>query len=432
MLQAMNTGHDGFICTIHCQQPRATPDPARDHHDDGGHGAVGPCDPRADRLGDPADRLPTAPEDGTRRFTHVTEVAGMEGEVITLQDIFLFDFSSGIDEEGRFRGRLKSTGLRPKFLDKLAERGVVHGSGGLRAGAEGSLTVLADTFFTSHGAQIYARAAASAWSPVLMAWFLLGSAARAKKDRAVEARMRAVIQPGSQPSSKAAVAEPGTGWIPDNVVEVRDAVRAVAGLQRPAGRASSRPRACRCARASSSWPPRSRRWSSASSAPRSCATVPRVGRSRRRRRVPDAVAAQRARQARRHLREQLPDVLTIMASSLRAGHSFLQALDTVGEGDRPAGGHRVPAGRRGDPAGPSGRGRARGPGRARRQRRLQVGGARGEHPARGRRQPGRDPGQRGRHAARAATLRGRSRSLPPRAGSPPGSWRCCPSASRCT
>jgi pilus assembly protein CpaF len=54
----------------------------------------------------------------------VTEVAGMEGEVITLQDIFLFDFSSGIDEEGKFRGHLKSTGLRPKFLDKLAERGV--------------------------------------------------------------------------------------------------------------------------------------------------------------------------------------------------------------------------------------------------------------------------------------------------------------------
>jgi pilus assembly protein CpaF len=48
----------------------------------------------------------------------------MEGDVITLQDIFLFDFHAGIDEEGKFRGRLKSTGLRPKFLDKLAERGV--------------------------------------------------------------------------------------------------------------------------------------------------------------------------------------------------------------------------------------------------------------------------------------------------------------------
>jgi pilus assembly protein CpaF len=63
-------------------------------------------------------------KDGTRRFTHVTELVGMEGDVITLQDIFTFDFAAGMDDEGRFKGRLKSTGLRPKFVDKLAERGV--------------------------------------------------------------------------------------------------------------------------------------------------------------------------------------------------------------------------------------------------------------------------------------------------------------------
>ncbi|HLB62435.1 MAG TPA: CpaF family protein, partial [Actinomycetota bacterium] len=63
-------------------------------------------------------------KDGTRRITHVTEVVGMEGDVITLQDIFLFDFSVGVDEEGRFKGRLKATGLRPTFLDKLQEKGV--------------------------------------------------------------------------------------------------------------------------------------------------------------------------------------------------------------------------------------------------------------------------------------------------------------------
>jgi pilus assembly protein CpaF len=48
----------------------------------------------------------------------------MESDVITLQDIFVFDFSAGIDEDGKVKGRLKATGLRPKFLDKLAERGV--------------------------------------------------------------------------------------------------------------------------------------------------------------------------------------------------------------------------------------------------------------------------------------------------------------------
>ena len=80
---------------------------------------------QADVRKNPLLWVPWAHErDGTRRFTHVTEVAGMEGEVITLQDIFLFDFSAGLDEEGRFRGRLKSTGLRPKFIEKLEERGV--------------------------------------------------------------------------------------------------------------------------------------------------------------------------------------------------------------------------------------------------------------------------------------------------------------------
>jgi pilus assembly protein CpaF len=63
-------------------------------------------------------------KDGTRHITHVTEVVGMEGDVITLQDIFLFDHSQGFDESGRSLGSLKSTGLRPKFLEKLAAAGV--------------------------------------------------------------------------------------------------------------------------------------------------------------------------------------------------------------------------------------------------------------------------------------------------------------------
>jgi pilus assembly protein CpaF len=62
--------------------------------------------------------------DGTRHITHVTEVVGMEGDVITLQDLFLFDYSAGYDEEGAPLGTLKSTGLRPKFLDKLSAHGI--------------------------------------------------------------------------------------------------------------------------------------------------------------------------------------------------------------------------------------------------------------------------------------------------------------------
>ena len=48
----------------------------------------------------------------------------MEGDVITLQDVFLFDFSAGVDEQGRFKGQFKSTGVRPKFAQKLADHGI--------------------------------------------------------------------------------------------------------------------------------------------------------------------------------------------------------------------------------------------------------------------------------------------------------------------
>jgi pilus assembly protein CpaF len=63
--------------------------------------------------------------DGTRSVTHVSEVMGMEGDTIVLQDIYLFDFGMGVDEEGRFLGHLKSTGIRPSFSERLADHGIV-------------------------------------------------------------------------------------------------------------------------------------------------------------------------------------------------------------------------------------------------------------------------------------------------------------------
>jgi pilus assembly protein CpaF len=62
--------------------------------------------------------------DGTRRVTHITEVNGMEGDVITLQDLFLFDTGMGVDDAGRYRGHLKATGIRPRFSEKLADNGI--------------------------------------------------------------------------------------------------------------------------------------------------------------------------------------------------------------------------------------------------------------------------------------------------------------------
>jgi pilus assembly protein CpaF len=75
-------------------------------------------------------------KDGSRRVVAITEVEGMESDVITLQDLFTFDYGAGRDTQGRFLGRLRSTGLRPKFTEHLHDLGIelppdmfVRGSG---------------------------------------------------------------------------------------------------------------------------------------------------------------------------------------------------------------------------------------------------------------------------------------------------------------
>jgi len=124
MMQAMNTGHDGSISTIHCNSPRDAlarlETMAMMSGMDIGIRAIREQISSALQVIVHQSRM----KDGTRRITHVTEIVGMEGDVITLQDLFLFDYSAGIDENGKFLGALKSTGLRPRFLDRLQERGV--------------------------------------------------------------------------------------------------------------------------------------------------------------------------------------------------------------------------------------------------------------------------------------------------------------------
>jgi hypothetical protein len=63
-------------------------------------------------------------KDGSRRITHITEVVGMEGDIITMQDLFLFDHSLGLDDQGRSQGSLKPTGIRPKFYERLRASGM--------------------------------------------------------------------------------------------------------------------------------------------------------------------------------------------------------------------------------------------------------------------------------------------------------------------
>ncbi len=128
MLQAMNTGHDGSLTTVHANSPRDTL--ARLETLVLMAGFDLPVRAIREQMASAIDVIVqlTRLRDGTRRVTHITEVQGMEGEVITLQDIFLFDFGAGVDEHGRYRGQLKATGIRPKFAEKLADQGIRLGA----------------------------------------------------------------------------------------------------------------------------------------------------------------------------------------------------------------------------------------------------------------------------------------------------------------
>jgi pilus assembly protein CpaF len=124
MLQAMNTGHDGSITTVHSNGPRDTL--SRIETMVMMAGMELPIKAIREQVASAIDLIvhQTRFKDGSRRITHITEVERMEGEVITLQDVFVFDHSAGFDENGRVLGRLRSTGLRPKFLEKLANSNV--------------------------------------------------------------------------------------------------------------------------------------------------------------------------------------------------------------------------------------------------------------------------------------------------------------------
>src|SRR5919106_2705894 len=124
MLQAMNTGHDGSLTTVHSNSPRDTLSRVETMVLMAGMDL--PIRAIREQVASAVDLIvhQSRLRDGSRRITHVTEVERMEGDVITLQDIFVFDHSMGFDADGRSRGRLKATGLRPKFLDKLAQNNV--------------------------------------------------------------------------------------------------------------------------------------------------------------------------------------------------------------------------------------------------------------------------------------------------------------------
>jgi pilus assembly protein CpaF len=124
MLQAMNTGHDGSICTVHANSPRDVLSRVETMVLMAGMDL--PMRAIREQVSSALDLIvqQTRFKDGSRRITHVTEVVSMEGDVITLQDIFAYDHGAGLDAQGRPVGVLKPTGIRPKFLDRLAHSGI--------------------------------------------------------------------------------------------------------------------------------------------------------------------------------------------------------------------------------------------------------------------------------------------------------------------
>jgi len=123
MLQAMNTGHDGSLTTVHANTPRD---------------ALSRLETMVSMAG---LNLPTSAvrhqiasainvviqiarlSDGKRKITSVSEVVGTEGDVITMQEIFVFE-RTGIGEQGQVLGRFRPTGIRPRFADRLLVAGI--------------------------------------------------------------------------------------------------------------------------------------------------------------------------------------------------------------------------------------------------------------------------------------------------------------------
>ena len=123
MMQAMNTGHEGSLSTVHANSPRdclsrvenmilmAGLDlPVR---------AIREQISSAIHMVIQISRL----SDGSRRITHVSEISGLEGQIVTMQDLFRFE-QEGIDAEGRVVGHFRSTGIRPQFADRFELVGI--------------------------------------------------------------------------------------------------------------------------------------------------------------------------------------------------------------------------------------------------------------------------------------------------------------------
>ena len=120
MLQAMNTGHDGSMTTLHANSPRDAI--ARTETMVLMAGMDLPVRAIREQIASAVNLIVQQArlKDGSRKIVNITEVQGMEGDVVVLQDIFVFE-QTGLDERGRIAGQLRPTGIRPKFVDRFEQ-----------------------------------------------------------------------------------------------------------------------------------------------------------------------------------------------------------------------------------------------------------------------------------------------------------------------
>ncbi|HLG70956.1 MAG TPA: CpaF family protein [Chloroflexota bacterium] len=123
MLQAMNTGHDGSLTTVHANSPRDAL--SRVENMVLMAGLDLPARAIREQVASAINLIIqlTRMRDGSRRVTHVTEIVGMEGQVVTMQDIYAFQ-ARGLDDQGRVLGSVQPTGLRPKFAERFEQYGI--------------------------------------------------------------------------------------------------------------------------------------------------------------------------------------------------------------------------------------------------------------------------------------------------------------------
>lgn len=125
MLQAMNTGHDGSLTTIHANSPRDSI--SRIETMVMMSGSELPSKAIRDQVASAINLIVQQARlrDGSRKIISISEIVGMEGDVIRMQEIFAYETGGEFDTEGKFKGEFKATGIVPKCVDKIKENGVL-------------------------------------------------------------------------------------------------------------------------------------------------------------------------------------------------------------------------------------------------------------------------------------------------------------------